>query len=110
MARPKGGGTLHRLFEVSEQDRRDFVANIERKLQNAALQQTDQELETGTPFCGIPITGTPETGVPDRDAQKETVPTVRPDRISVQRLRIRRALKVQDGHSLGEHLVLTTLW
>src|SRR5262249_30184069 len=24
--------------------------------------------------------------------------------------RIRRALQVQDGHSLGEHLVLTTLW
>jgi hypothetical protein len=120
MARPKGGGTLHRLFEVSEQDRRDFVANIERKLQNAPLQVADQGAGQDRPISGIPPLGVPnigaaETGasnmgVPDTETLKKVPPTVGPAQVSVQRLRIRRALKVQDGHSLGEHLVLTTLW
>ena len=117
MAKPKGG-TLHRLFEVSEQDRRDFVANIESKLQKVAIQPNPSASETGIPFSGTPDLGVPVPSVPDKPAPERGGPeTVRPETAAtsqplrmIQKLRIRRALKVQDGHSLGEQLVLTTLW
>lgn len=93
MAKPKGG-TLTRLFEVSERERQEFYQNIQKK-----IQPVDQapEQEFGIPAKGIPETGTPEIGIPEKG-----IPT--------QKLRIRRALHVQDGHSLGEQLVLTALW
>jgi hypothetical protein len=48
---------------------------------------------TGTPEPGLPLSGVPVSGPQPAPVRK-----------------IRRAVQVQDGHSLGEHLVLTTLW
>jgi hypothetical protein len=59
--------------------------------------------KSGTPDNGTPLTGAPFIGIP------VTLPieTFRPG-TTVRK--IRRATQVQDGHSLGEHLILTTLW
>ena len=62
MAKPKGG-TLTRLFEVSERERREFYQNIQKK-----IRPVDQapEQEFGIPAKGIPETGTPEIGIPEK--------------------------------------------
>ena len=60
-------------------------------------------VESGIPETGIPAPGRHEIGIPDSGAPKTGTPLLRS-------LRIRRATNVQDGHSLGEHLILTTLW
>lgn len=83
MAKPKGG-TLTRLFEVSEKERLEFYQNIQKKIQPIG-QTAPEEMEL--PKTGVSAKGTP-----------------------VRKAKIRRALQVQDGHSLGEQLVLTTLW
>jgi hypothetical protein len=143
MARPKGG-TLTRLFEVSERERQEFYENIQKKTQpfTAALAGTP---ETGTPERGIPEQGTPksgppEIGIPQTGIPEDEIPVAAqrapdPDELKSSTIltgipvsgtpekgiaagirspfskpKIRRAAQVQDGHSLGEQLVLTTLW
>ena len=91
MAKPKGG-TLTRLFEVSERERQQFYENIQKKIVNS---------DSGIPNSGIPVKGAGDTGVPVAGV---------PDYSRKPRVKIRRAVQVQDGHSLGEQLVLTTLW
>src|SRR6188474_1945408 len=97
MAKPKGG-TLTRLFEVSERERQEFYESIQRKIQTIKTDPDPVATYSGIPKPGIPETGIPETGSP---------PKALP---AAANLHVRRALQVQDGHSLGEQLVLTTLW
>jgi hypothetical protein len=68
-------------------------------------------LVSGIPVSGIPASGIP--GIPDfNTSQKTGIPFLgAPGKgIPLSRPRIRRAIQVQDGHSLGEQLILTTLW
>jgi hypothetical protein len=104
MAKPKGG-TLTRLFEVSERERQEFYENIQKKIGAT----TSGIPETGTPEPGTPETGAPDTSTPLLGIPPSGVPASGVPRIP-QRIKIRRASQVQDGHSLGEQLVLTTLW
>jgi hypothetical protein len=123
MSKPKGG-TLSKLFEVSEQERRDFYENIQKKLaiSDFPAPATSQEAaqtpfplapeqrgtpKTGIPLSGVPVLGIPETGAPERGTPNPGTPV---SRTPLRKLNIRRAENVQAGHSLGEHLVLTTLW
>jgi hypothetical protein len=161
MAKPKGG-TLTRLFEVSERERQEFYENIQKKIQHIAVDPGIPETgtpEQGTPEGGIPEAGIPEaatpirgiperptvedkaaphlfipseqrpqstttagipvSGIPVSDTFQTGIPTTGMPASGVAlpsvvhalpRVKVRRALQVQDGHSLGEQLVLTTLW
>jgi hypothetical protein len=156
MAKPKGG-TLTRLFEVSERERQDFYENLQKKLRptpEIALTQEKGIPDKGTPGKGVPYSGTPDTAtdtgasdepaVVNQSAQRELPPKQRPKSTGIHisgtavsgipvsgiptmtvpeegipatgslspltKPKIRRAAQVQDGHSLGEQLVLTTLW
>jgi hypothetical protein len=152
MARPKGG-TLTRLFEVSDRERQEFYEKIHKKIQPASIVSGIPEIgipqlstpETGAPNTGIPDIGVPEpdthdavtssssspslfhdeayrsaayisgvpfsgipiSGVPEGGVPPEGIWAAQP---TAARPKIRRAVQVQDGHSLGEQLVLTTLW
>ena len=63
--------------------------------------------------CAVPDAITPISGIPISGAPLSSPPISGPPFSGIsllQRRRIRRALQVQDGHSLGEQLILTTLW
>jgi DNA-binding Lrp family transcriptional regulator len=62
--------------------------------------------ETGTPERGIPGAGTPESGIPAPVVSKSLATSSADNKLRY----VREAQRVQDGHSLGEQLVLTLLW
>ena len=62
-------------------------------------------------ISGTPDSGSLYRGIPDNGIPNSGVPLSYPPSIQRRPLgKIRRATQVQDGHSLGEQLVLTTLW
>src|SRR5215467_2484126 len=71
MARPKGG-TLARLFEVSERERQEFYEKIQKKILPATVSGTPEQgtLETGIPTEGIPTEGIAEIGIPENGSPK----------------------------------------
>ena len=79
-----------RLFELSERP--------PSRSEVLSIQQTGSPV-SGRPQTGYPITAPPLPDPPDAPVKATPNPQL-----------IRRALAVQDGHSLGEQLVLETLW
>ncbi len=136
MAKPKGA-TLTRLFAVSDEERKKFWADLEaqkgKKSPEAGIPLSGvpdkgipestlpiaDPLIIGTPVTGIPNIGTPDStnlvakvetgipvvGIPVSDTPLPTAPTS-----PLIHRKIREAIKVQDGHSLGEQAVYAALW
>lgn len=155
MAKPKGA-TLTRLFAVSDEERKQFWADLEARKGTAekgipetgcvpdkgipergsvpekgipetggvpktGIQNEDLAVEIGsTPAAEIPETGSvPDTGIPETGGASERgipargsvpeqdIPDIAPQSIN---RKIHKAIKVQDGHSLGEQAVYAALW
>ena len=98
----------HALARPEESHRESGVPDLGRPVSRAPLSGTS----LGPPSTESKITIVTDThdvppaafsGIPVLDTLTSVQPSQRPHKI-------RRAERVQDGHSLGEHLVLTTLW
>lgn len=133
MAKPKGA-TLTKLFAVSDEERKQFWAKIEAQktgrsgdtigtpiiaIPEMGIPDSDRQqcstlapsfhLPTSSlPVLGTAISGVPEIGIPK---QEEHQPSAAPLPLpQLPKRRIREAVRVQDGHSLGEQAVYTALW
>lgn len=144
MAKPKGG-TLTRLFAVSDAERKTFWQELEAKKRKPD-QHAEAPPKAGTPETGAPASATPtataiapDPGIPLTGVPPTASPTTRPETAFAPsagapdagtpvagsapiatafvlssppavRRKIREAVKVQDGHSLGEQAVYAALW
>jgi hypothetical protein len=68
MAKPRGGGTLTALFEVSDQERQAFYDRVQKQIAPSGKSNST----SGTPKTGIPETGAPQIGIPGGDLSELT--------------------------------------